>query len=257
MSNTIKVLDHGFITLHNLSGPIRRAEDTWTINQESIKIPRIFDADDIDPAMTARISFDNLNQERTKEQDLKLVEYLIQNRHNTPIEMIEIWLEMKLPIFVARQFVRHRTATINEVSARYTKLPEQWYIPNIEVIGYKSKSNKQGRDIIAYKDLDKYQIKELNSFRHSLNRHCSIAYEEYIKFLDMGIAPELARCFLHVNHYTHWVWKQDLSNMMHFLSLRLHEHAQYEARIYAQAIYDLLKLHLPATMEFFDKYKRI
>lgn len=240
MNNTINVLDHGFVKLRNLSGPTRRNTEDWPHNT--------FDADDIDPACTARISFDNLDAERSREQDLKLYEYLIKNKHNTPVEMVETWWEMKLPIFVARQFVRHRTATINEVSARYTVLPEEWYVP--EVVGGKSKSNKQGQSDTLTEDLQ-------NGFRIMLENHCRRSYDKYLYYLDKGVAPEHARLFLHVNHYTHWVWKQDLGNLMHFLSLRLHEHAQVEARIYAQAMYDLLKQYLPKSMELFDTYRRL
>ena len=106
---TIAVLDHGFVTLRNISGPTRRSDE-------------LYDADDIDPANTARMSFNQTDSCRTREQDLKLCEYLMKNWHNTPFEMVEVWLEMKLPIFVARQFVRHRTVSINEVSGRYVTL---------------------------------------------------------------------------------------------------------------------------------------
>lgn len=230
---SIDVLDHGFVKLRNLSGPVRRPEAE-------------FDADDIDPAITARISFDNLDEVRLREQDLKLVSYLMKNHHWTPIEMIEVWLEMKLPIFTARQFVRHRTATENEVSARYVKLPEEWYIPDPSVVGVKSKSNKQGRN------LEGVVTAEAHEFVLDLNADCQAGYDKYTKHLDAGIAPELARCFLHVNHYTHWVWKQDLRNMMGFLKLRLEGHAQYEARVYAQAVYDLLHQHLPNTLRYLE-----
>ena len=254
--NTIKVLDHGFVKLRNLSGPVRRVlldeEDTFCLNgsgkyTDTTNI-RDFDADDTDPSITARISFDNLDAERTREQDLKLYEYLIANHHNTPVEMIEIWLEMKLPIFIARQFVRHRTATINEVSARYATLPEEWYIP--EVVGGRAVSNKQGQE-------DNLPTEVQRLFKADLDSYCALSYKNYVDYLAQGVAPEHARMFLHVNHYTHWIWKQDLSNMMHFLSLRLDSHAQIEARLYAQAIYDLLKQYLPKSIELFDKYRRL
>jgi thymidylate synthase (FAD) len=242
MTNTIKCLDHGFVKLRNMSGPVRR---TFSIIGDDDKR---FDADDTDPAICARISFDNLDAERSREQDLKLYEYLIKNYHTTPIEMIEIWLEMKLPIFIARQFIRHRTATVNEVSARYATLPEEWYIP--EVVGGKAKSNKQGQE-----DNLSSQLQE--QFKKDLDNTCRASYDAYTFWLSKGVAPEHARMFLHVNHYTHWVWKQDLHNLMHFLALRLDSHAQVEARVYAQAIYDLLKQYLPKSMELFDEYRRL
>ena len=244
-----------------MSGPVRRvflegteaathysaellSHDSYVI-QESV---RLFDADDTDPAMCARISFDNLDAERTREQDLHLYEYLIKNRHSTPVEMIEVWLEMKLPIFIARQFVRHRTATINEISARYTTLPAEWYIP--EIVGGKAVSNKQGQE-------DNLEQEVQDHFQVELNKACKSSYDSYLSFIKLGVAPEHARMFLHVNMYTHWIWKQDLHNLMHFLALRLDSHAQIEARIYATAIYDLLKQYLPKSMELFDEYRRL
>ena len=105
---------------------------------------RDFDGDDTDPANSARMSFDSMDSGRTRDEDLRLAEYLMKNKHTTPFEMIEVWIEMKMPIFVARQFVRHRTVTINEVSARYVTLPEEWYIP--DVVGGKAATAKQGQE---------------------------------------------------------------------------------------------------------------
>lgn len=233
MKRTFKVLDHGFVTLRNVSGPTRRVDQG-------------FDADDTDPANSARMSFDLTDSRRTREDDIKLCNYLMKNWHTTPMEMVEVWLEMKLPIFVARQFVRHRTATINEVSGRYITLPEEWYIP--EVVGGKAKSNKQGQE-------DNLDEDTQQDFRVDLNTQCSNSYSSYKHYIREGVAPEHARMFLHVNHYTHWLWKQDMHNMMHFLSLRMDEHAQVEARRYANVIYNLLKEVLPETMKLFEKYR--
>jgi len=233
LKRTFKVLDHGFVTLRNVSGPTRR------IDQE-------FDADDTDPANSARMSFDLTDSDRTREDDLKLCNYLMKHWHTTPTEMVEIWLEMKLPIFIARQFVRHRTATINEVSGRYVTLPEEWYIP--DVVGGKAKSNKQGQEDNLNEEIQLY-------FREDLNNSCRDSYSLYKYYIHQGVAPEHARIFLHLNHYTHWLWKQDLHNMMHFLSLRMDEHAQVEARRYANVIYNLLKEVLPETMKLFEKYR--
>lgn len=227
----IPVLDHGFIKLLNIAGPTRRSDV-------------VFDGSDIDPAQTARISFDNLHEDRTQEQDLKLVRYLHSNKHTTPIEMIDIYLEMKLPFFVARQFIRHRTISVNEVSARYTQLPNDFYIP--EVVGGKPVGGvKQGQS-------DTLSEKTQNSFKNSLTRQCKESYIEYEYYLNQGVAPEHARMFLHMNFYTHWVWKQDLHNLMHFLRLRDHSHAQLEARLYAQAIKAVLRQHLPESMAMLD-----
>lgn len=243
----IDVLDHGFVQLLNISGPVRR-HTSVTDSYDEFEAFRPYDADITDIANAARISFDNFNADRTREQDLRLCEYLIKNKHTSPWEMVEVWLEMKLPIFVARQFVRHRTCSINEVSARYSTLPAEWYIPDI--VGGKSSSNKQGQEDSLSEVVQVW-------FKGNLNTACTDSYKAYEAALTYGVAPEHARLFLHVNHYTHWLWKQNLHNLMHFLSLRLHEHAQVEARIYAKAIYDLLQQALPEAMELFDKYRRI
>lgn len=229
--NQINVLDHGFVKLRNIAGPTRRADCGY-------------DANDVDVANSARMSFDGQDLERTYETEMKLNRYLLKNKHMTPFESIEVWLEMKLPIFVARQFVRHRTCTINEVSARYVKLPAEWYIP--EVVGGKAKSNKQGQE-------DNLDIYTQANFKFVLNEVCAYAYQRYEDFLMQGVAPEHARLFLHVNHYTHWLWKQDLRNIMHFLSLRTDSHAQIEARDYANAIVKLLEPHIPGLMELYHE----
>lgn len=239
----IDVLDHGFVALRNISGPTRRGIDLHGPHGE-----RFFDADDIDPANSARMSFNQTDGNRTREQDLKLADYLMRNWHTTPFEMVEIWLEMKLPIFVARQFVRHRTVSINEVSGRYVTLPAEWYIP--EVVGGKAPNAKQGQ-------ADNLEEAEQSLFRNVLNDHCSEGYRCYTSAIERGVAPEHARMFLSLNHYTHWLWKQDLHNILHFLRLRDHSHAQVEAQAYAKAIDTLLRAHLPHTMALYDKYRRL
>jgi thymidylate synthase (FAD) len=241
----IRVLDHGFVTLRNISGPTRRpAED--------------YDADDVDPSNTARMSFDQMDSglARGREQDLRLAEYLMKNRHTTPFEMIEVWLEMKLPIFVARQFVRHRTVSINEVSGRYVQLPAEWYIPKPEHVGIKPPSVKQGR-VLAWDELDHSQQLTIKSFLSKMDDDCRHSYSKYSQAIDVGIPNELARLYLHLNHYTHWVWKQDLHNIMHFLSLRDHSHAQYEAQQYAKAILSLLDQVLPESMKLYRQYRAL
>lgn len=228
------VLDHGFVALRNLAGPTRRPD-------------AMFDADDSDPADAARMSFDAMSAERTAEQDRGLCDYLMRNWHTSPFEMIECWMEMKMPIFVARQFVRHRTASLNEVSARYITLPEEWYTP--EVVMAKPENAKQG-------SVDTLPLHMQHAFKVDLGQDCRRGYELYTFWIDQGAAPEQARCFLHVNHYTHWLWKQDLHNMMHLLQLRDHHHAQNEATAYAVAIDGHLRTYLPGTMELYDKYRR-
>lgn len=244
--NTIKVLDHGFVTLRNLAGPTRRQgehDDQHAGFVSSGAIPRHFDADDIDVANSARMSFDASDRERSYEIEMKLNRYLLANKHMTPFESIEVWLEMKLPIFVARQFVRHRTCTINEVSGRYVTLPAEWYIP--EVVGGKPVGGaKQGQS-------DTLPASVQLVFKDHLDLQCRISYQKYLEWMERGVAPEHARMFLHLNHYTHWLWKQDLRNMMHFLALRDHGHAQVEAQRYAQAITQLLEPHIPGLMALY------
>ena len=241
------VLDHGFVALKNLAGPTRRTIDTITTGNGPSLIHRPFDADDRDPADAARMSFDQMSADRTAAEDAKLCDYLMRNWHTSPFEMIECWLQMQMPIFVARQFVRHRTVSINEVSGRYITLPKQWYIP--AVVGGKAPNAKQGQ-------ADTLDIDTQEFFKQRLNEQCEEGYGHYLEAIDLGVAPEHARMFLHLNHYTHWLWKQDLHNMLHFLSLRDHFHAQVEAQAYAGAIDGLLRMFLPGTMELYDKYRR-
>jgi thymidylate synthase (FAD) len=241
-SDYIPVLDHGYVILRNLAGPVRRPDEA-------------FDAQDRDPANVARMSFDSSDVEgRTKGADLKLNEYLLRNGHNTPIEMVQCWFEMQLPVFVARQVIRHRTASVNEISGRYVQLENRFYIPDAEVVGVTSASNKQGRNI--NKEMWPLNRDNIEEYRAILRKTCSESYAKYEKFLGMGIPSELARCVLHLNVYTKWVWRQDLHNIFHLMSLRLHGHAQWESRQYAEAIHTLLARHLPDMVRLFDLYRR-
>ncbi|MCP3672273.1 MAG: FAD-dependent thymidylate synthase [Gammaproteobacteria bacterium] len=244
MLKTTSVLDHGFVRIHNIAGPTRRAVYLDT-----------FDADDADPANTARMSYDEMDGDRTREADLKLADYLMKNKHTSPFEMIEIWVEMKLPIFVARQWVRHRTASLNEVSGRYVQLPPEWYVPEPQHVGMQATSNKQGRELFL--NGEEIQLTSAQTYCEALNRTCRNSYAEYELALEAGIPTELARLFLHLNHYTHWMWKQNLHNMMHLLSLREDGHAQYEIRVYANAIVAALREQLPHSMELYDKYRKL
>lgn len=229
------VLDHGFVALRNLAGPTRRQVE-------------LVDANDQDFAQAARMSFDQSDAERTAEQDHGLANYLMRNWHTSPFEMVECWLEMKMPIFVARQFVRHRTASINEVSGRYITLPEEWYIP--EVVGGKAANKKQGQEDNLPPAIQAY-------FKQDLFDQCRSSYRKYQFHLGRGVAPEHARMFLHLNHYTHWLWKQDFHNVLNVLRLRDHFHAQIEAQKYAIAIDRLLRHFLPVSMGLYDEYRRL
>ncbi len=230
-----EVLDHGFVKLQNISGPTRRAHQQ-------------FDAHSTDPANSARMSFDAMNSNRTVEQDLKLCKYLIEHKHNTPIEMIEVWVEMAMPIFVARQFVRHRTATINEISGRYVVLPEKFYVP--EIVGGKPVGGaKQGQSDTIDPEMQMH-------LRNTIQQSSKNAFETYQYLLSRGVAPEHARMTLPLNTYTHWLFKQDLHNMLHMLSLRMDSHAQVEAQLYAQAIFQLLRNAIPALMDIWVESRK-
>ena len=254
----VKVLDHGSVILRNLAGPTRRAG--WLDDQGHCPVfhVRPFDADDSDPANAARMSFEGMDSDvvtladgstrpRTVQDDHRLNEYLLVNKHSSPFEMVQVWLEVVVPIFVDRQLVRHRTWRRNESSGRYIVLPERWYIP--EIVGGKAPNKKQGQE-------DNLPQSVQEAFKLTLDAQCRRSYQQYSDFMLQGVAPEHARMFLHLNHYVHWLGNVDLHNLFHFLSLRTHSHAQVEARAYAWAIVDLLRPHLPQLMNLFDKHCR-
>jgi thymidylate synthase (FAD) len=231
MTTTVQVLDHGYVKLRNLAGPTRRTDGS-------------FDADDVDPAQAARMSFDQMDSTRTYDEDMKLNRYLLTNLHTSPFEQIQIWIEVKVPIFVDRQLVRHRTWRRNESSGRYIVLPREWYIP--DVVGGKAPNVKQGQD-------DNLDRETQVWFRDELMSQCDRGYRSYMESIDRGVANEEARLFLHLNHYVHWIGNVDLANMFHFLALRAHSHAQKEAQAYAYAIINVLRPHLPGLMGLFDE----
>lgn len=229
----ISVLDHGFVVLRNISGPTRRANSP-------------FDASDVDVANSARMSFESSDMERTYKDEMKLNEYLMKNHHDTPFESIQVWLEYKLPIFVARQFVRHRTQSLNEVSGRYVTLPSDWYIPSI--VGAAPKDKKQGQSAGLLESTS-------NWFKEALQSQCQSSYNQYLYAIKAGVAPEHARLFLHLNHYTHWLSSMNLRNLLHFLALRDHSHAQVEAQKYAQAVFQLLEPQIPGIMKLYTELR--
>ena len=243
MSNTIKVLDKGFVTLRNMAGPTRRIWAEGSPDMDTKKQDfRECDADDTDVANAARMSFDASDMERTYEIEMKLNRYLMKNQHMTPFESIQVWIEIKLPIFVARQFHRHRMQSINEVSGRYVTLPADWYIP--DVVGGKAVDKKQGQE-------DNLDLETQAWFKRKLHDSCSSDYQLYLEAMSRGVAPEHARMLLHTCHYTHYMFSMNLRNLMHFLALRNHGHAQIEAQKYAQAIITLLDPHIPGLMQLF------
>jgi len=251
VKNRINVLDHGFVILRNLAGPTRRIADPggFVVGGLRTSIERAFDADDTDPANAARMSFDGSDQDRTYEDEMRLNRYLMVNHHDTPFEMIQVWLDIKMPIFVARQLVRHRTQGINEISGRYVKLPSEWYVPRLEDVLLQSKDKKQGGRPVDLNNPE--EVATAMRYRACLEEDCRDSYALYERAIADGIAMEQARCHLHLNHYTRWLSTMNLRNTLHLLALRDHGHAQGENQQYAKAITQLLDPHLPGLMQLY------
>jgi thymidylate synthase (FAD) len=203
--------------------------------------------DDAAIVQAARVSYGKGT--KAVRQDRGLLRYLLRHRHTSPFEMCEIKLHCKMPIFVARQWIRHRTANVNEYSARYSVLDREFYVPDNEHLAVQAKNNKQGRGAV----LDAEQSAQV---LHLLKRDADQCYDTYQTLMtEHQLARELARMNLPVNYYTQWYWKIDLHNLLHFLSLRIHPHAQYEIRVFGEAIADLVKAWVPLTFEAFQDYR--
>ena len=182
-------------------------------------------------------------------EDRGLIRYLLRHHHTTPFEMVELKFHCVMPIFVARQWIRHRTANVNEYSARYSVVRDRFYKPERQDIKVQSTANRQGREELA-------DDATAEAFLEHLEKVEQEQYEAYEKFIDAGMARELARVALPVNVYTEWYWKCDLHNILRFLQLRMDEHAQKEIRDYATAMYDLIRPIVPITCEAFEDYFR-
>ena len=179
-------------------------------------------------------------------EDRGLIRYLARNRHTTPFEMVEFKFHHVMPIFVARQWIRHRTANVNEYSARYSVVKDRFYRPSLESLRQQSTTNRQGGD----QQVDLLTADEFNRYLDAVEAH----YGDYQKMLDLGVARELARIGLPLNVYTEWYWKIDLHNLFHFLSLRMDPHAQQEIRDYANAMFALVQPIIPIAAEAFLDY---
>lgn len=229
----MKVLDHGFVELvdsmpQRNSGPVL---DFGTGDQ------RIVDA--------ARVSIAGEGVQAVSDSR-KLIRYLYKNEHMTLFETVRFTFRAKLPLFVARQWVRHRASSFfNEMSARYGQLPGEFYIPEVNRMKAQSSNNKQGSSYETIQDPE--------PARRALRRHCRESYDLYEGLLARGLARELARMVLPVNIYTSWYWSVDLRNLMHFLHLRLDSHAQYEIRVYAEAMAELVRPIAPCAMQVFEE----
>lgn len=202
---------------------------------------------DNDIVQAARVSYGP--SPKAKHDDRGLLRYLMRHRHTSPFEMCEVKFRCKMPIFVARQWIRHRTANVNEMSLRYTQAPDEFYLPAPTLIAVQSKDNKQGRGQELDADTAARVLRLLREGQES-------AYEAYQILADgLGVSRELARAALPVSIYTQWVWKIDLHNLFHFLALRLHPHAQAEIRVFAEAMAEFVKSWVPLAWEAFEDYR--
>jgi thymidylate synthase (FAD) len=230
----IPVLDHGFIRVIDYMG------------------------DDSSIVQSARVSYGKGTKKVSTDEGL--IKYLMRHRHSTPFEMCEIKYHVKLPIFIARQWIRHRTANVNEYSARYSILDKEFYLPTKDQLASQSQSNRQGRG-------DVLQGKQAEEVLSILKDDATRTYDNYEKLLNerfdgtkidenkVGLARELARMNLTLNTYTQWYWKTDLLNLLNFLFLRADNHAQYEIRVYAEKMLDTVMRWVPITYQAFMDYR--
>ena len=207
----------------------------------------------------ARVSYGKGTKKNT--EDRGLIHYLLRHAHTTPFEMCEIKFHIKLPFFIARQWLRHRTANVNEYSARYSILDKEFYIPSIEHLAAQSSTNKQGRGQLLSPEYSQYVIELLkNDAEHAYAHYEELLNEDAEGAIrnpqKEGLTRELARTNLSLNFYTQMYWKIDLHNLMHFLTLRGDAHAQYEIRAYADVMLTLLERWVPFTYEAFLQYRK-
>ncbi len=232
--DAVPLLDHGFLRVVDYMG------------------------DDGAIVQAARVSYGRGT--RRVSEDAGLIRYLMRHRHSTPFEMCELKLHVKLPIFVARQWIRHRMANVNEYSARYSVMDREFYIPAPEHLAAQSAANRQGRGVVL-------QGEEAGEVLGLLRDDAGRNYDHYARMLNetadgtvvdesrQGLARELARMNLTLNTYTQWYWKTDLHNLLNFCALRADPHAQYEIRVYADAILDMVRAWVPATYAAFCDYR--
>jgi thymidylate synthase (FAD) len=224
LGRPLPVLDHGFVRVIDYMG------------------------DDAAVVQAARVSYGKGT--RAVSEDRALIRYLMRHRHTSPFEMCELKLHVKMPIFVARQWIRHRMASVNEVSARYSVLDTEFYLPAPSALAAQSANNKQGRGAV----LEEGAATEVLAL---LKRDAEQAFSSYTALLDeAGLARELARLNLPLSAYTQWYWKIDLHNLLHFLALRLDPHAQWEIRAYAEVISGLVAGWVPHSHAAFVDYRQ-
>lgn len=216
----VKVLDKGFVRLVDVMG------------------------DDSSIVQAARVSYGKGT--KSVSEDEGLIRYLMRHKHSTPFEMVEFKFHCRMPIFVARQWIRHRTANVNELSGRYSEMPDWFYEPSPEMCTTQSAQNRQGGS--------GEQIADPEAAAASFKQLQDTAYSQYEGYLESNMRRELARVNLPVSLYTEWYWKIDLHNLFHFLKLRLDTHAQYEIRVFAEAMGELVKERVPLAWKAFDDY---
>lgn len=202
--------------------------------------------DDAAIVQAARVSYGSGTKK--VHEDRGLIRYLMRHLHTTPFEMVEFKFHVKLPIFVARQWIRHRTANVNEYSGRYSEMKDEFYVPAADQVRAQSDANKQGRAD------DAFDPAEAERIRTMMERTQGALYDEYQGLLETNLAREIARINLPVSNYTEWYWKIDLHNLFHFLRLRIDAHAQYEIRVYGEAIAQIVKAAAPLAYEAFEDY---
>jgi thymidylate synthase (FAD) len=255
LDELIPVLDHGFVRLVDYLGGDARI------------------------VQAARVSYGEGT--KTQREDRALIHYLLRNRHTSPFEQVVLTFHCKLPIFVARQWIRHRTARVNELSGRYSVMRDEFYVPGVEVVRLQSEENKQGRQqrsrgeqqLLFNLLADKVQQmpapvkRKLKAGMGAVPREFAqqvidlltaeqaMSYHEYAEMLDSGIARELARINLPLSLYTEWYWQIDLHNLFHFLKLRLDSHAQYEIREYAKVLGQCARAVAPLAYEAFEEHE--
>lgn len=222
LDKEFKVLDKGFVRLVDYLGGDERI------------------------VQAARVSYGSGT--KTVRQDQALIEYLISHEHTSPFEQVVLTFHCKMPIFVARQWIRHRTARLNEISGRYSVMEDEFYIPEKEQVQFQSKSNRQGRDAEEVPNELKAKVRDI--LVGGQNR----AYDDYQKMIANGIARELARINLPLSLYTQWYWQIDLSNLFHFLKLRMDYHAQWEIRQYANVMAEITRTVAPLAYNAFEKH---
>jgi len=243
LDKPVQVLDHGFVTLVEYMGG------------------------DASIVKAARNCVGITDEVRTREEDVSLIRYLLRNKHTSPFEFVEMIFHMKMPVFVARQMIRHRTASVSEASARYSPVKEEFYIPDKHHINFQSALNNQGGMWVAPEEIQ-HRFQEIEEYlaRASFEAYNTfIGKEPSVQILEKdvfdglvtsgGIARETARIMLPLAMYTSWYWKMDLHNLMHLLKLRMDSHAQSEIREYANIMFTMAKKVAPITMEAFEDFE--